>query len=588
MVLLDASTVNSQSPRLARPADESDFSLLRLDAFASRPNSSRPSYHSQTARHASSSTSPLAIKFTQSMPRALLAARVFAASHHKAAHLEPLGPPIAQCSNTPGMLTSYVQDILTVPLIKAPPRPTTRPATQREELEAASLRPGTSPTNFAPSAPSVPPLRQEMARSEPQHSSPGLPAPPRYARSHLAGRPMASPTGSTCGTPRVVLNASTRLARDAAGHGQHVLHGANAGGTSMLTHEGREGCRGQGCRDEGHGCRGEGHMGDGHRAVVLSAPYESDLVASIASQPIFACLTREELVDLLSRGERRAFPRYATVLRTGRVDTALFVVLSGSVHCRVDTPAPSASREREATAMAPATMLPPAAAPGTSGYHTMLPLSVTPTSPGGGGLVTICAGETFGEAALLGEASPCDVLAGPSCEVLCLDPSLLANLPIDVEALLATAPAPAEAAVPRPATAAPPQSTHARREARRARLAARPRGYTPAAATISPRRTLLPPGRASSQPLHDEQATADALRKHKMRSADTALLLRDYRERFLRSPRATACDVTSPRAMRPAVHDTPQGNGLLQSIHDASIDRSRGVWTPRGAAAAGL
>ena len=146
----------------------------------------------------------------------------------------------------------------------------------------------------------------------------------------LVGRSLASPTSSTCGSPKVSLRAGggpPNFYLDASSQSPGRMHpwgGTHAGVGSAAT----------------------GVAAAAEAAVREHAELDA-LCATLASNPVLAPLASHHLRMLLAVGERRRVPRYSTIVRLGAVDTPLWVVLRGSVVCHAP-PAPPAAGTRAA------------------------------------------------------------------------------------------------------------------------------------------------------------------------------------------------------------------------------------------------
>ena len=330
-------------------------------------------------------------------------------------------------------------------------------------------------------------------------------------------------------------------------------------------------------------------------AMAESTLSESSAIDVLSASPLFSHLHRPEIQLLLSRGVRRSYARYATLLRAGATDArSICVVLHGMVQFR---PPPSAAPKPHVAASA--NPPPPSAAHSASQAAAL----------GVGGL--------FGEASLFGAEQPCDVIALSGCEVLRLAPADLGGIPINwpampllarrlaahnhqlqqlqqqeqqrlmdeadeetFPAVAASAPTAAEA-TSRPTYAALSSGAPPRGDGRRAA----------AKSARSAHKGGVGKGAAAMWSTMDEQAYVDALRLIDRRTADMNAMLRDRRKRFenvlgyspvskLHSPRARRMHVASPTKLRPALLDTPNGLHVLDAIQAASLQRAGGHVEP--------
>ena len=242
-----------------------------------------------TVRPASPRTG-LSIQFTQSMPRALTAARNFSALREQQAWKVAMGPPITPAPPA-HELQSFVADVLTSPGVVRAPRPAGVHPDETSTADAAddndNALPSAAHLSSAPLATSPststsasPGLQRRHAGASPASSSLG-------ALAHLA--PSASPAAQRSPGSAEVASSSARCAPGAAALAAAPTQAAEAA------------------------------LGD---SIAL------DLLSQV---PLFAQLSRAQLFVLISRVERRYLPRYSAVLREGTHGHGLLVLLAGRV-----------------------------------------------------------------------------------------------------------------------------------------------------------------------------------------------------------------------------------------------------------------
>ena len=545
---------------------------------------------------------PMPISVMQSMPRALLAARVFAekaTKSQKPQYMEPLGPPVGRtAASRHSQLTSYLSEVICTPRAAEEPSSVRADAAatidngnakcwadrEVDKWRSATAPPqqlalfGASPSNLrenaAERARTARENNRDPATSPGLTESPGLP--PRSARIELAGRPMDSPTGS----PKTSLSPTPRRLRSSEEHIlPHQQRPCNTAPAQPVTSSPLKPnppprtTRPPINTPDKYASRSSPECNQTtannppppqQPAQVMSftlpppvippvtAPAaaaaetvrrEMEALETLAANPLFLALSRQQLSLLLQRGLRKAYPRYTTIVRGGAASGPVFVVMSGGVRC-VPTEPPTLPE-----------------------WHQKGQV-IYPEEP----QPTLGRGALFGEGILIGERThPCDVvIATNHCELLRLYPEDLYDLPIDLDPVHVAS---AQSSRKNSRTGQHIAPTSWRRVERAERRAAAAAEVLTLDST-SPTRSGSPPLRPTTAA--DVTEHSEAIRHLKRRSAETTKFLMDVsNRRVLRPPHTVRGEVNAPVGMRPSNATMPNGEELLQRLTTASSSRAR-------------